>query len=343
LSVDPRAKPCSNIAVLKFSVGKLNFRPLEGAPDQKGPDAKGIEVKRHRIGYTLWPANFDLVQPGSMLDEAEVLGVDTVETPLFATRLIADGAILEPAMRIFQGQMQGRRLDYTTHALLSINLMDAPDRLDAHERIARICVEVTARLGARNMVLHCGLAADASPAALDAAYARQRECLVRLGDFAAQHGVLICLETIWSFDGRETALPGRLAAEIRAVDHDAVRATLDYAHSALQCHLKGADLMAEIAEIAPLSHHLHLNDCFGIVRDGPVSLPGEALAYGSGDLHLPLGWGNLPWENFLTELAYPEHVVLNDELHPNYWCALGDDVAEMRRLAGLMDRRKAPT
>lgn len=299
-------------------------------------------MKRHRIGYTLWPVKFDLVDPGSLLDEAEGLGVDTVEIPLFASRLIADGAILEPTMRIFEDRMQGRRLGYTTHALLSINLMDAPERLELHEKIARACIEVTARFGARNMVLHCGLAEDTSPDALEAAYARQRECLARLGDFAAQHEVLICVETIWNFDGRETALPGRLAAELRAVGHDAVRATLDYAHSALQCGLKDADLMAEIAEIAPLSHHLHLNDCFGTVREGPSSLPGEALAYGSGDLHLPLGWGNLPWEKLLTEPAYPEQVILNDELHPTYWCALGDDVAEMRRLAGLMERSNTP-
>jgi len=270
------------------------------------------------------------------------MGVDTVEVPLFAARLIADGAILEPAMRIFEGRMAGRRLGYTTHALLSINLMDKPERVELHERLAQACIEVTARLGARHMVLHCGMSGDTAPDALEAAYARQRGSLARLGDVAARHGVLICVETIWNFDGRETALPGRLAAEIRAVGHDAVRATLDYAHAALQCDLKGADLMTEIAEIAPLSHHLHLNDCFGAVRDGPISLPGEALAYGSGDLHLPLGWGGLAWEKLLTEPTYPEHVILNDELHPTYWCALGDDVAEMRRLAGLMGRNNTP-
>jgi sugar phosphate isomerase/epimerase len=300
-------------------------------------------VKRHQIGYTLWPANFDLVEPGAFLDEAEELAVDTVEIPLFASRLIADFTILEPAMQIFEHQMQGRRLGCTVHALLSINLMDdRPGRLELHEKAARACIEVTARLGARIMVLHCGLSADTAPHALEAAYGRQRDSLARLGDFAARHGVLICVETIWNFDGRETALPGKLAAEIRAIDHDAVRATLDYAHAALQCSLKGADLKSEISEIAPLSHHLHLNDCFGVERDGPIALPGEALAYGSGDMHLPLGWGNLPWEELLTGAAYPEQVILNDELHPNYWSALGDDVAEMRRLAAVMDRRNAP-
>jgi len=347
LRVDADAKPCSNKPLQEFSNEHAEYSiPGIHLPGDRHilrePGTKGIDVKKHRIGYTLWPINFDLVDPGSFLDEAEELGVDTVEVPLFASRLIADGAVLEPAMRIFEKRMRGRSLDYTTHALLSINLMGDPEQLELHEKIARACIDVTARLGARIMVLHCGLADGKHTDALEAAYARQRSSLSRLGDYADQHEVLICVETIWNFDGRETALPGRLAAEIRAVDHDAVRATLDYAHSALQCDLKGADLMAEIAEIAPLAHHLHLNDCFGVVRDEPISLPGEELAYGSGDTHLPLGWGGLDWEKLLTEPTYPEYVILNDELHPNYWSALSDDVAEMRRLAGLMERRNAP-
>lgn len=296
-------------------------------------------MEHHRIGYTLWPGNFDLVDPGAFLDEAEDLGVDTVEIPLFATRLIADCRILEPARRIFEDRMRGRRLGYTTHALLSINLMDTPERLATHEDVARACIELTARLGARNMVLHCGMADGKSPDALEAAYARQRESLARLSDFAAGHDVLICLETIWNFNDRETALPSRLAAEIRAVDHPALCATLDYAHSALQCVIKGADFMAEIAEIAPLARHLHLNDCFAKLRDGPVSLPGEALAYGSGDLHLPIGWGGLDWDRLMTEPTYPDDVVLNQELHPDYWCALANDVAELRRLSALLAGR----
>lgn len=298
-------------------------------------------MKKVRIGYTLWPSNFDLVDPAPLLDEADALGVDSVEVPFFAARLIADGAILEPTARLFDGALRGRRLQCTTHALLSINLMDVAGRLAQHENLARTCIELTARLGARHMVLHCGLSEE-SGKGLEAAYTRQREALGRLGDFAAGHGVVICLETIWNFDGRETALPGQLAEEVRAVGHDAVKATLDYAHAALQCGLKGADLMTEVAALAPLARHLHVNDCFGRVNGAAIPLAGEELAYGSGDLHLPLGWGNLPWERLLTEPVYPDEVIINDELHPTYWRALGDDVAEMRRLSRLMTRGNAP-
>lgn len=303
-------------------------------------DFDATPARRHSIGYTLWPGDFELTDPGRFLDEAAELGVDNVEIPLFTTRLIADGRVHEPAMRRFEARLRGRDHGYSTHAMLSINLMDAPERLSEHERVARANIDLTARIGARNMVLHCGLSDNSAGQGLEDAYARQRECLSRLGVHAAQHDVVVCVETIWSFDGRETALPSRLADELRAVGHPNVAATLDYAHAALQSDLKGADLMDEIHAIAPLAPHLHLNDCFGREGEVPIALPAEAMAYGSGDLHLPIGWGSLDWERMLGEPAYPAGpVILNQELHPTYWYALADDVAAMRRLAAMMDRR----
>lgn len=292
----------------------------------------------HRIGYTLWPASFELSDPGAFLDEAELLGVDTVEIPFFAARLMANGQILAPVLRRFEAQMRGRRLDYTTHATMSINLMDAPEALPLHEKIARTNIEITARLGARNMVVHCGICDCPEQPALEDAYARQRDSLARLGDFAAEHDVLVCVETVYSREGFDTALPGRLAAELRAVGHGSVCAALDYAHSALQCAQRGADLMDEVKALAPLARHLHLNDCFGVNRNMDGALPAESLAYGSGDLHLPIGWGSLPWDRLMTEADYPGDLVMNQELHPAYWAALEGDIAEMRRLSSLMQQ-----
>jgi len=296
----------------------------------------------HRIGYTLWPASFELSEPGVFLDEAEHLGVDTVEIPFFAARLMANGQVLAPVVRRFEAQMRGRNLEYSTHASMSINLMDVPEALPLHEKIARTSIEITARLGARNMVVHCGTCDSGDPPALEDSYARQRESLSRLGDIASEHEVLICVETIYCRDGKETALPGRLAAELREIGHGSVSAALDYAHSSLQCARTGANLMNEVKALAPLARHLHLNDCFGVSRGMDGSLPAEALAYGSGDLHLPIGWGNLPWDRLMTEPDYPGDLFLNQELHPAYWTALEGDIAEMRRLSDLMLQRDKP-
>lgn len=294
-----------------------------------------------QIGYTLWPADFELIYLGPWLDEAEAAGVDTVEVPLFTTRVIIDGRVHDEAFRLFAAPLEGRSVGITTHGMLTINLMDAPEKLTLHETVLAANIELTARLGATRMVLHCGMSGETGQA-LEDAYARQRESLARMAEIAAAHGVVICVETVWNFDGRETALPSRLAAEIEAVGHPNIRATLDYAHSLLQCQLKGADFHQEIAAIAPHSVHLHLNDCFAPDKDYGIAFPTEAVAYGSGDLHLPIGWGAIPWDRVLTEPPYPrETLTMNQELHPRFWPALGRDVAEMRRLRDLMQQRNA--
>jgi len=294
------------------------------------------------IGYTLWPGNFELTYPGPLLDEAEGLGVDTVEVPLFTTRVIVDGKLHEDAFRLFSAPFQGRKLGLTTHAMLTINLMDSADRLPAHERVLEANIEVTARLGAKRMVVHCGMSDAHFGTELEDAYARQRESLGRMAVVAEAHDVTLCVETIWNFDGRETALPSRLAEEIAAIGSSRVRATVDYAHSLLQCTLKGANFHEEIAAIAPVSDHLHLNDCFRPEKPFPIALPAEEVAYGGGDLHLPLGWGGIPWERVLTEPAYPNvPLTMNQELHPTFWPALAEDVATMRRLRDVMQGRNA--
>jgi sugar phosphate isomerase/epimerase len=97
--------------------------------------------------------------------------------------------------------------------------------------------------------------------------------------------------------------------------------------------------MEEVKALAPLARHLHLNDCFGVSHGMDGALPAEVLAFGSGDLHLPIGWGSLPWDRLMSEPDYPDDLVLNQELHPAYWSALEGDIAEMRRLSGLILER----
>jgi hypothetical protein len=40
----------------------------------------------------------------------------------------------------------------------------------------------------------------------------------------------------------------------------------------------------------------------------------EALAFGAGDLHLPMGWGSIPWEGLATGCAWPANLVADVEV-----------------------------
>ena len=67
--------------------------------------------------------------------------------------------------------------------------------------------------------------------------------------------------------------------------------------------------------MAPVSGHMHLHDSFG--RPTTVRKfysDAERVAYGMGDLHLPLGWGAIPFETLLPGKPFLPGTVMIVEL-----------------------------
>lgn len=48
---------------------------------------------------------------------------------------------------------------------------------------------------------------------------------------------------------------------------------------------------------------------------------GERLGYGQGDLRLPVGWGDMPWQVLMWEYTLSCGVVFNIALNRRYWYA----------------------
>jgi sugar phosphate isomerase/epimerase len=197
--------------------------------------------------------------------------------------------------------------------------------------VAKTTVEAAAELGAIHLILHTGTGSFENPASLEAAYEDQRQCFHTLGDFAVQHGVMLMVENIFTMTPQEhTALPSRLASEIAAIGHSHVAACLDFSHASLTSSMRGADFMQEINALAPFTRHLHIHDSFGEPFHLRTYSRAERVAYGLGDLHLPLGWGNLPWGEIMASLEFAPDVIFNLELPHLYAFALKDNVETMR-------------
>jgi sugar phosphate isomerase/epimerase len=288
------------------------------------------------VGYSL--ANEDDFAFGSLgarLDEAEALGVDFVELPLHSMDLIAGGRVLPGALKTVKALLAGRSLRYTVHGPMAINLMDVPARLARHQDVLKASLDVSAELGAVHYVLHNGIMPAGLAASEDDLFAQQRDILAAFGDEAQQRALIIAVENLFTSSLKEhrTALPSRLAREIAAVAHPHVWACLDVSHAAQNCALYGADLLPEAAALAPFAKHLHVHDSFGRPAEFFTPRRAERLAYGEGDLHLPLGLGNLPWDELMARLDFPGGVVFNVELAPPYWSALKQVIETARGLA----------
>lgn len=278
----------------------------------------------------------DLSDLAGELDMIEGLGVESIELPTYDMDIVVGGRIRQPQLAALQRACAGRDVGFTVHGPLALNFMDAAWRLPRHFEVLEASLDVAAAVDATNYVLHAGVAPMEQAQALEAAYDRQLEWLARAGDLAAARGLTICVETLFTDDGRtHTPTPARLARELAALDHPAVRATIDFSHSYLRLDVEGrrADYIAEVAALAPFAQHLHIHDSFGRQDDIWMFTEGERLAFGHGDLHLPVGWGDIPWAELMAACSFPQGVVFNIELKQRYWYAAQDCVDATKAMA----------
>jgi len=278
----------------------------------------------------------DLSDFAAELDMIQLLGVETIELPVYDLDIVVGGRLRAPQLRALERACAGRSCGFTVHGPLGINFMDVAWRLPRHLEVLEASLDVAAAVNAVNYVVHAGIVPMQQAQGIEDSYARQREWLNKGGELAAARGLTLCVETLFTENGgAHTPTAARLARELAMIAHPAVMATIDFSHAYLRLDFEGrrTDLVAEIAALAPFGKHLHVHDSFGRQDDIWMFTQGERLAYGHGDLHLPVGWGDIPWNDILTACCFPQGAVFNIELKERYWYAAQECVAATRDLA----------
>jgi len=278
----------------------------------------------------------DLGDLDEILGRIADLGASHAELSLCGADLICGGRVLGERLARLERICARHKLGYTVHGPLAANLMDG-SHLEVFRAAVAAMLEVCGAIGATVMVHHTGRIAARSAAAIEEAHARERDALRALGDQAARHGVRIAVETLFVFDRRRyTATAARLAEELRAIDHPQVCGTLDFSHVYLYASFLGLDFAEQVKAFAPVAGHLHVHDSFGRPKLAKAASASEALAFGLGDLHLPLGWGDIPWDELLPQLAFQEGTVLMLELPWHFEHEARRCAREAERLIGLI-------
>jgi sugar phosphate isomerase/epimerase len=277
----------------------------------------------------------DLSDLDQILARIEDLGASQAELSLGGADLVCGGRILTDRVARLERICARHRLRYTAHGPLAANFMDAV-HLDAYKAAVGALLEVCGAVGATALVQHSGRAAAAPPAEIERLHAMERDALRAVADIGARHGVKLAVETLWVFDRAQyTASAARLAEEIRAIDHPFVCGTLDFSHVYLYSTFLGLDFRAQVEAFAPVTGHLHVHDSFGRPKLTPMYAASEELAFGLGDLHLPLGWGDIPWDEMLPKLTFQDDTAFIVELPPHFAEEAPAVAAAARRLIGL--------
>ncbi|MEO1329387.1 MAG: sugar phosphate isomerase/epimerase [Pseudomonadota bacterium] len=285
------------------------------------------------VGLTTGDFANNLRDLNGCLDKFERLGATHAELSFGAFDLVAGGKPIPKRIAELKRICADRPLAYTVHGPIASNFMDRRN-LQLQVDICRAVLDVSGEIGAEVQVHHGGASIHGDAAERAAQLELERETLALIAPHAECCGVVLCVENIFSDDAIWLASPAELAAQIRAVNHPSIRACIDFSHAAINAGVRGFDLMAELAELAPVARHLHIHDSFGRPRSFTPYTYGEAVNFGLGDLHLPPGWGVLDWEA-IAKLPYREKVVANLELSTRFEEELPDAIALCRRMIAL--------
>jgi len=265
------------------------------------------------------------------LDRFAELGAGSVELSLPNFEVIGGCRIYRDRLAELTRICARHDLAYTVHGPIKSTFADAA-HLDLQKRACRACLEVAGEIGATAQVHHAAILPADAPDRADR-LAMERDALAEMAEPAAAAGVVLAVETLYCRAGEWTASPGELAAQIRAVDHPNIRACIDFSHAFINATARGFDILAELEALAPVACHLHLHDSFAAPQSFRQYSMDEAILFGQGDIHLPPGRGDLPWEA-LARLPYPEGALANLELMRRHADQLGDALAWARSWVG---------
>jgi sugar phosphate isomerase/epimerase len=287
------------------------------------------------FGFTTQDLVPDLSNLDAVLGRIEDSGAGFAELALLALDVIAGGRVLPERRRKLEQICARRQLGYTVHGPLTLNFMDAP-HLALHKQVCRANLELAGAVGARVVVVHAGIVQAQPEPILERLYAMQREALAELGEVARAAGTRLAVENLFVEEpGLTTPSPARLATELRAIDHPYVVGTLDFSHAYLLSTLCGLDFENQVRAFAPAAGHLHVHDSFGRPPTIKGWTPSENLAFGMGDLHLPPGWGEIPFATLLPGLPVRDGTVMTVELPGRFWSDLDAVAATARDLVEL--------
>jgi sugar phosphate isomerase/epimerase len=319
-----------------------------------------MQIQSIGIAATAPGGLHSLEQLADFLAHVRALGYELVELDVSPAAVIVDGRVRRPQVEALAAVLRAGGLRTSVHGLMRLNLAYDP-RHELCRRIMACQIEVCAALGARTLVYHSGLQALdqtrssvrsklLSDAELAEGAAREVEALRAQAPLAADAGVTICVENGDSHQW-EHALLARfglprealaqhharlrvepIVAQLAAIDHPHVGMTLDIAHLFIAANDLGFDYLAAVETAAPWVRHLHANDNFGRLDQG---FDGESdrYAFGEADLHLPPGWGAIPYGAVFERLSeYTGDLVL--EIKPGFFASFGEALHTMRGLVG---------
>lgn len=294
----------------------------------------------------MWEGDLEKLEKWLVLFES--LGFDHVEIPPHGLDVIIGGNINRKRLEKIKSILQQFRLNYTVHAPDFLNLMDSKN-IDLQKAVFRASLEFTYEIRGRLLVYHAGkVPADYTKdeALLEDLKAMERELLREFSNSISNTDILIGVENadvdpsiVFGKKYAYSALIDKLVEQVSKIGKPNVGITFDFGHAKVASTYFGFDYFSSIMLASPYINSLHVYDSFGKPNYMDESLPYMfQLIYGLDDLHLPLGWGDIPLGEIFSKLEISQ-AFMTIELNHRYKDEYSESLRIARYLASLVKRR----
>jgi len=267
----------------------------------------------------------------SMLRDFQAAGFSHVEIPVHGVDCVINGNVAMLHLEMLK-QVLGRfPFSYTVHAPDALNLEDAVQP-EIHAAALQATIDVAAEIGAYIVVYHGSWVSNSrgarmaekpvpeDSAAIHAYWAREIDRLSRIAEYAELKGVTVAVENIFRQNADEHTYridPRELAAVVSAVNSRHLGICFDFGHAFISANEEGFSIEEALRAVLPHLVHVHIHDNYG-KSASRYSRPIDMLFQGAGDLHLPPGWGSIPYGTLFPQFAPSYQGVFMMEIQPRF-------------------------
>lgn len=281
-------------------------------------------------------------------------GFSYAEIPVHGMDCIVNGSLCGQRVADVRNILSSYPLRYSVHSPDQLNLADEADP-ETHERALRSTIDFASEIGAEVVVYHGSLRRDAAcgasrgapqgeasgdlrcaaqgeagaapdPISLRALWADEIDRLGKAADYAAGRGVTVAVENIFRQSAFESSYrfdPRALACVVSAVDSPALGICLDFGHAFISSGEEGFAMDEALRAVLPRLSHVHIHDNFG-KPSVPNARAIDMMFKGAGDLHLPPGWGAIPYDLLFPIFAADFRGIFTLELQPRFTDCYGE-------------------
>ena len=288
-----------------------------------------------KIGITVQFPDGDISNLTNQINLFKKAKINSLEISIYETDVIVGKKINFPELKILKEAVANTDMAYTVHGELSVNLLDQ-ENFEDHKEVLKRDIEVSGEINATHLVTHFGQTTNAifeNKKIYSSYLKRQQECYSELGEYAKKNDVILAIENLFPFKKEYYApLPNEIAKQLNEINHPNVKCCMDISHAYINCTYNNAHLINELKTMGPLSEHIHMHDSFGIIEKIWTYIEAESTSYGQGDLHLPIGWGDIPFNKIFDEVNFPNDINLNFELPIRYKKYYEENFAKAEKL-----------